>query len=938
MRTSLRFLALMFALSWIGPGRLAAQPIPTAGAAPASAPASPQHDMNEAAFRAGLRQRGLEALLEQYLADTPPAGPVDEQLRRRERLLAEAQSPNVTRTRRRELVRAAGNILSTLIENHPEHPARLSWRLELARDRLEREDPAAFDAVILYELPGRDRAIAARLSSEAVAILETLRKEVAEAWKTFESLDEQQMARAAESGATRSLELIDGRSAFLLAWAQLYHAISADLPEAERTQRLTELLQTITERYGWIAPSPGREDQRASALAMFAVASRLTGKYLDAEFAAREIISSVTAVRRPGIRRELDRLVLPAVLEQIRASRDAGKLNDARAILNEARAWAERTRKGDLQTELALAFAERSVLARQATGQPAGGAAPAGSAPSEDVLTPAEALLPLQRVAGLSPTVRDALYAVLAGAIAEDRPLDELSPFTLQLLAGARIADRAAIVAPPDGGSTQTQPAGVRPSAGLTKLASALAAMIATPAAPLPGTIHGELMYLLARAHYLNGAPLEAVRVLGDLVERHPRHDRAEVAVRQATTIAQEVLRAGGADEPAARAAFVRAGRLLRKQLPDSDEARELQFFIAAALDHNGQYEEAAAEYTAVPADSPHALRAAWGRARCLRDALNAATATRPADDQSRELAKRALLAAREAARRAEATTVQDASTEAACLAADITLLLAGVLGHPSLGQYEEVVKVLDGFETRHAGCPRALAVALRERVAALRQLKRMDEARVAVEQYLATDPASAGPLMARLLDAMRDEIHAAADRGDAQAMKATAGEAAKLADRLLTWAGKHDDRLSPAERLTVSVWRAWALLESGQAAEALAAYDDAARAGPEVLPANSALFVEIRLGRAECLLAMGQPAEALPIFDETLKRVPEQSPYWWRAYVRALECHTRMAGGPEKAQEIVQSIRQQRRLFPELGGPRWARELQRIEGENEGK
>jgi len=59
-------------------------------------------------------------------------------------------------------------VLGRLIADYAEHPARSTWRLELARDKLEREDPAAFDAVLLYELPGRDRATVAGLSAEAI--------------------------------------------------------------------------------------------------------------------------------------------------------------------------------------------------------------------------------------------------------------------------------------------------------------------------------------------------------------------------------------------------------------------------------------------------------------------------------------------------------------------------------------------------------------------------------------------------------------------------------------------------------------------------------------------------------------------------------------------------------------------------------------------------
>lgn len=880
----------------------------------------PEREAEESAFREGLRQRGLDEWLDEYLAATPPVSVVDGQLRRREALLAQATAQGTTRRQRQQLVVEASHALSQLIEKYPDHPARAAWRMELVRDRLEREDPAAFDAVLLYELPGRDRAAVAKLSGEAITALKAVRADVAAAWKKFEGLDEREMAKAAASGATRSLELLDGQSAFLMAWAEFYQAISAEVATAERDERLRQLLEAMTDKYGWTAQIPGREVQRASALAMAAVALRLTGRYPEADRAARTISDIVSTLRDPAQRQSLDQAVLLAVLEQVRGPRDAGKLDDARAILDEARKWAGKQTAGNVRTELALAMVERSVLARQMARR----AAQAAPTAQPSVLAPAEALLPLQRVTAVSPAARDAVYEALAGAIGNEAPGGRRSPFELQLLAGAMIADAVASAA-----ATSTQPA--RDGRGL-ELAAALGAMAAHPPAPIPEETRGELLFLQARGYYLGGAPLAAVRALCELVEQCPQHDRAEAAARQATAVAQEVLRnPGGADPAAARLAFVRAGRMLRKRSPESAEARQLQYFIASALDEAGRHEEAAEEYGKVPPNDTHALRAARARARCLMDALLEVTATRPAEDaDAKDLAGRALAAARAAAEKASSATGADP-----CVAADITLLLAGILNHPSVTRYEEAAKVLEGFESRHANCPPALALALRERVTALRQLKRMGEARAAMEEYLKADADNAGPLMARLLDAMRDEIHAAADRGDADKVKTTADEAAKLAERLLDWAKAHPGRLGASETLTVAVWRAWAMQQAGRAKEALAAYEQAAKAPPEALPANSALRVEIRLGQAECLLALDGAADALTIFNEILGQVPEQSPNWWRAYVGTLSSHSKLK---HDAEQIVQSIRQQRKLHPELGGAAYARELKRIEEENTGR
>ncbi|MEP0842746.1 MAG: hypothetical protein HRF43_08545, partial [Phycisphaerae bacterium] len=167
--------------AWVGLTSGAAR-----GAAPSTRPAA--RELDESAFREGLRLRGLDDWLEQYLADSPPVSDVDERLRQRERLLAEAAFAARRECRRK--VEQASAILTDLVQRFPQHPFRGPWRLELARDDLERLDPAAFDAVLLYELPGSARSEVSQAVERAARTLDQLRGEVAADWKTLEALDE----------------------------------------------------------------------------------------------------------------------------------------------------------------------------------------------------------------------------------------------------------------------------------------------------------------------------------------------------------------------------------------------------------------------------------------------------------------------------------------------------------------------------------------------------------------------------------------------------------------------------------------------------------------------------------------------------------------------------------------------------------------------------
>ena len=172
-------------------------------------PIPPAGYVDEALFREQLRQRGLTDWLTQYYADTPAPDEIDAQLRRREALLDQAAKPGTPSYDRRVKMAEAADILGGLIAEHPEHPARLRWLFERARDELERREPEAFERLLLYETPGQDRARVASLSANAIETLEFVRREIAQAWETVGAMKEDVLDDATASGSLCMLEAQD---------------------------------------------------------------------------------------------------------------------------------------------------------------------------------------------------------------------------------------------------------------------------------------------------------------------------------------------------------------------------------------------------------------------------------------------------------------------------------------------------------------------------------------------------------------------------------------------------------------------------------------------------------------------------------------------------------------------------------------------------------
>ncbi len=904
-------MSFSFLRIWLPAAGAAVLTLAAHGAKPTSRPACPMEGVTgEAAFREGLHRRGLTGLLEQYLVDLPPVDQADEKLRRRESLLARAAAPELPADRRREAVGQARALLEEVLNADPPPAGRLALMLELARDDLERIDPPAFDAALLFEIPGRDRRRAATLAGRASATLASLQKDIAATWAALEELDEEGIARLNAGGMTVLLESIQADAACLQCWAGLFGALASPSPSQEQRPALERLLEQTAPAIEAPEPPPGRERLHCRQLLVAAVAARLLERFEQADACARQVVAVAGRIRSPAERQAVRTQVLAAVLEQLRAARDAGRSDQLRSSIEQVRSWLQKNRPQEAAAWLGLALIESTAAAAKT-------AATSQSSPAEPALDRfflpgwldrAESLAPLEAFAARSPAWRDGLYAAFAGAVRFPSS-GRLWGFGLQLTAGAVLAEAAEDrVAPPE------------------MLVEALAD---PPHGPAGSPLDGERLFLLARAHYLAGRRLEAVEALTRLLEETPGHDRGPAAAQEAVALAGELLgQAGDSPSPRVLQAFIRAVRGLRGLRPDAPLTPGLQFRLAAALERSADPESAEKEYAAVASDDPFALSAALGRLRCWTTLLQqAAGAGAHADGGTTALAARAVQAGEEAG--AALAVMRDDDPAARCTAALTAASWAALLNHPLVSRAARALEVLEGFESRFAGCGEALGWALRERVRALEALNRLPEARAVVEQCLQADPHAAGPVMARLLESMRREVRAALERDQPDAAAGLAGEAAALAGRLRDWADAHPEGMSPAERSALLETRGLALRLARRPAEALQVYDACVAALATMPAGEPGWLIVVQLGRAECLLDLNRPAEALPLFMEAWRRLPERSDDWWRALTGSLASHLALGTEPDA---IVQTVRQQRGLSPDLGGPWWKRLLERIE------
>ena len=90
---------------------------------------------------------------------------------------------------------------------------------------------------------------------------------------------------------------------------------------------------------------------------------------------------------------------------------------------------------------------------------------------------------------------------------------------------------------------------------------------------------------------------------------------------------------------------------------------------------------------------------------------------------------------------------------------------------------------------------------------------------------------------------------------------------------------------------------------------------------------------VRVILGYAEALFQLDEFALALPKFNRLATGLLPSDPIRWKSLLRDLQCRTSLR---HPAQGIVKVIQQQRQLYPELGGSVLARQLEKLQRQNE--
>jgi hypothetical protein len=226
---------------------------------------------------------------------------------------------------------------------------------------------------------------------------------------------------------------------------------------------------------------------------------------------------------------------------------------------------------------------------------------------------------------------------------------------------------------------------------------------------------------------------------------------------------------------------------------------------------------------------------------------------------------------------------------------------------------------LLEGAETRWQQSPALLAQLLNVRIQAYQKAGKPEQATILVEQFMATRPDAAGPLLASLLGDMQREVEQQQKLGRTEQADRYTALAMSLAEQLDKWAAAHPGAIKGDQQYAIRYRLARALLQAGQAERALSVFEDlykqdAERSGGQAKDAG------VLEGRATCLFQLQKWPEARQAYLDIWRRGQPRSPIWWQAILRSLQCSAQIKD--EDPNKILKVIRQHKDLYPDMGGP----------------
>ncbi len=473
----------------------------------------------------------------------------------------------------------------------------------------------------------------------------------------------------------------------------------------------------------------------------------------------------------------------------------------------------------------------------------------------------------------------------------------------------------------------------------------------------LPQSVRAEAMFNQAVAQYwMNpnqmGNRLAAAELFTNLASQMETYSRADEAMANAISLLHGMYQIPN-HPPQVDKAYRHAAEVLFQKYPQSKTAdNERLYYAFHVLEQDGQYAEAAKMLAAIPDYHPDYFEAQRERLHAMYQVYLKAEA-----EEKQPQAQRVTTAAKQLqTETADALAKGDRIDTARRARGGARLVLAKMAAAD--GNVDQSLSLLEDFEQTFSGETDLIRDAQTQRILALidvaqqKQAEAMAAAQDAQRSALSKDaeqimqravaqakqmmeqyPADAAGVIDQVLtqleqqiDAKRTQAAEAAQRQRAALLESAdqmANVAAELANTLVKWAQQQnydDKQMLPYRLIQAQSLRLAA--KPGEAAQVLEPF-------MKQFGQDATLITEY----ANALFAQGDKdnlIKAAHLYDKLITGL--QPPYpdiWWNAWMHRLQINDRLG---QATGDIALRIRQLKRTDPNLGGPPYKQELQRLQ------
>ncbi len=868
--------------------------------------------LNPEQFRDWLKKRGLSELLELHLKDFPPTDPTATLLLHREFKLAEFADGRRSSDERQAAIAEANRVLEQLIEDFSHDARNLEWRRMLVHSLLYDEAEPFATRILYFGGGGADRRPLSELSARAVSAARTLVHRIVDEYRRIDGLSTKDFEEIERRGYLEALDKVSPVADYLLLWTLFYDTLPRAAEDAVRIGELREIVDTLAVKPAFLQTPHERSRIQAPALLLAGMVHRRLHDHVAArDYLQRAVVTS-DRLSDAAEKERIGWAVRLAMIEMVRNHIEDGQFDEAREGVVRLGELADAQGGEGFGLRLVGALLERSIHRARVATAPRDDRAP----DPRPVREPA--WMPLHRLAQAYPERKDAIYATLYEMLATDMPFADLDPFEhCALMAGLL-------------GQAEREP---QRAAELTERAISAGELLLTRASEEERIVLPEALFQLGVARYRRGEKALAAERFREIAQRYPRSAESLSAASLAVQLTYDLRRETTGDATVATQAYREALETLLTHHPDDAAAAYWRFFYAQLLEETGEFDFAAEQFAKVDPSHEFYVESAFLRLRACAEGLQReARASTVHDARLSIRADQVMSAYREFLR--IALDESDQGSSRSLLIANARLMTAEGMTLTGVDRPTQAIELMSDFETAFPEASEQKGRLWRARLFAFQGAGQMEEAKRALDEFVAADPAHAGETLQSLYASLGADVDRLRAAGDAQTVGRKADLAVLLAEQVVRWAETSDPSLLGMDRRALTVQWAEACLRAGHADRAQQLFEQLAASATEpVKPAKDATDRSATFGRAESLYQQGRFAEALPLFNQLATTLAADDPVRWKSLLRDLRCRTSLGHPPAG---ILQVIAQQKFLHAQLGGPELAAEFDRLRQENE--